>query len=61
MGDSVTLAFRLESACKIKRVPIIVGADLYKALNTKFKFTPLGQVKLKGKTTSPEAYALAAD
>jgi adenylate cyclase len=61
MGDSVTLAFRLESACKIKKMPIIVGADIYRALNEKFKFIPLGQVKLKGKTTSPEAYGLIVE
>jgi adenylate cyclase len=60
-GDSVTLAFRLESACKIKKVPIIVGADLYQGLGGRFKFIPLGQVKLKGKTTSPEAYGLVVD
>jgi adenylate cyclase len=60
-GDSVTLAFRLESACKIKKMPIIIGADLYHGLNGKFRFIPLGQVKLKGKTTSPEAYGLVVD
>lgn len=61
MGDSVTLAFRLESACKIKKMPIIVGADLFQGLNGKFKFHPLGQVKLKGKTTSPEAFGLVVE
>jgi adenylate cyclase len=61
MGDSVTLAFRLESACKIKKVPVIVGADLYQGLGGRFQFIPLGQVKLKGKTTSPEAYGLVVD
>ena len=61
MGDSVTLAFRLESACKVMKVPIIVGADLYQGLGGRFKFLSLGQVKLKGKTTSPEAYGLVVD
>jgi adenylate cyclase len=60
-GDSVTLAFRLESACKVKKMPIIVGADLFQGLGERFKFIPLGQVKLKGKTTSPEAYGLIVD
>jgi adenylate cyclase len=58
MGDAVTLAFRLESACKIKQMPIVVGIDVQRALSGKFKFIPLGHVKLKGKTTSPEAFGL---
>jgi adenylate cyclase len=58
MGDAVTLAFRLESACKIKKFPIVVGADIAKSLSDRFAFVPLGQVKLKGKTTSPEAFGL---
>ncbi len=61
MGDAVTLAFRLESACKVKAMPIVVGADIHKLLSEKFKFIPLGQVKLKGKTTSPEAFGLRVE
>ncbi|MDD8026852.1 MAG: adenylate/guanylate cyclase domain-containing protein [Acidobacteriota bacterium] len=61
MGDAVTLAFRLESVCKVKHMPIVVGADFQKALGEKFKFLPLGHVKLKGKTTSPEAFGLRVE
>jgi adenylate cyclase len=61
MGDAVTLAFRLESACKIKKVPIIVGAEIANGLGKKYSFVSLGQVKLKGKTTSPEAFGLMVD
>lgn len=61
MGDAVTLAFRLESACKVKGMPIVVGADIHRVLGDKFKFIALGQVKLKGKTTSPEAYGLKVE
>ncbi len=61
MGDAVTLAFRLETVCKVKKTPIVVGADLSRVLADKFRFVSLGQVKLKGKTTSPEAFGLPVD
>jgi adenylate cyclase len=61
MGDAVTLAFRLESACKVKAMPIVVGTDIHRLLSDKFQFVSLGQVKLKGKTTSPEAFGLRVD
>ncbi len=61
MGDAVTLAFRLESACKVKGMPIVVGSDVHKVLGTKFGFIALGEVKLKGKTTSPVAFGLKAE
>jgi adenylate cyclase len=61
MGDAVTLAFRLETVCKVKDMPIVVGSDVFKTLGTKFQFVSLGHVKLKGKTTSPEAFGLPAE
>jgi class 3 adenylate cyclase len=61
MGDAVTLAFRLESVCKIKKTPIVVGAEVVAVLAGSRAWMPLGEVKLKGKTTSPEAFGLALD
>jgi len=61
MGDAVTLAFRLEGVCKIKKIPIVVGAEIASVLAGSRVWMPLGEVKLKGKTTSPEAFGLAVD
>lgn len=61
MGDAVTLAFRLESACKVKKMPIVVGSEIFKVLGNRFQFVSLGAVKLKGKTTSPEAFGLPVE
>jgi len=58
MGDAVTLAFRLESVCKVKKVPIVVGAEIASVLGGSRPWIPLGEVQLKGKTTSPEAFGL---
>ena len=58
MGDAVTLAFRLESVCKVKKVPIVVGAEIAAVLGKSRAWIPLGEVQLKGKTTSPEAFGL---
>ncbi|MBM3294283.1 MAG: adenylate/guanylate cyclase domain-containing protein [Candidatus Aminicenantes bacterium] len=61
MGDAVTLAFRLEGVCKVKKMPIVAGAEFAKSLASRYAFIPLGKVKLKGKTTSPEAFGLALE
>jgi class 3 adenylate cyclase len=61
MGDAVTLAFRLESVCAVKQKPIVVSKALADSLADKFQFASLGQVKLKGKATSPEAFHLIID
>jgi adenylate cyclase len=61
MGDAVTLAFRLEGVCRVKSMPIVVGAEVATVLAGGFDLVPLGQVKLKGKTTSPEAFGLRAE
>jgi len=61
MGDAVTLAFRLEGVCKVKKMSIVAGAEVAKTLASRHAFVPLGQVKLKGKTTSPEAFGLTIE
>jgi class 3 adenylate cyclase len=61
MGDAVTLAFRLESVCKVKKVPIVVGADLVRGMGDKYPFVSLGKVQLKGKAVSPEAFSLQVE
>jgi len=61
MGDAVTLAFRLEGVCKVKGLPIVAGAEVAKTLAARHAFVPLGKVKLKGKTTSPEAFGLTLE
>jgi adenylate cyclase len=58
MGDAVTLAFRLESVCKVKKMPIVVGAEIASALGGSRDWIPMGEVRLKGKATSPEAFGL---
>ena len=61
MGDAFTLAFRLESVCKVKKVPIVAGIDLVRGLGDKFPFVSLGKVPLKGKAVSPEAFSLRVE
>ena len=61
MGDAVTVAFRLESVCKVTKMPIVVSADIYKVLEGEYKFVSLGEVKLKGKTKSPESFGLETE
>jgi adenylate cyclase len=61
VGDAVTLAFRLESVCKVRKAPIVVGADLVRGLGDKFPFVSLGKVPLKGKAVSPEAFSLKVE
>jgi adenylate cyclase len=58
MGDAVTLAFRLESVCAVKKLPVVVAATVAQCLEGKFKFETLGEVKLKGKAKSPESFRM---
>jgi len=61
MGDAVTLAFRLESVCAVKKLPVVVAATVARCLEGKFTFETLGEVKLKGKAKSPESFRLVLD
>jgi adenylate cyclase len=61
MGDAVTLAFRLESVCAVKKLPVVVAATVARCLEGKFTFETLGEVKLKGKAESPESFRLVLE
>ena len=58
MGDAVNMAFRLETVCKEKQMPIVVSAQIRDALADKFGFVSLGPVHLKGKSTPHEVFGL---
>lgn len=60
IGDDVNLAARLESACKTYQQSLIISDAVYQQLTaeTQKTFNPLGQIPLKGKKQSIEAWAL---
>ena len=58
LGDSVNLAFRLESATKTLNTDVVLGKDSYSHLSKKFWQTNLQCVSVKGKEDPIEVCAL---
>ena len=58
VGDSVNVAFRLESMTKETRKTILVGEDIAAMAVNRFEFEDLGMLELKGKNEKIHAFAL---
>jgi adenylate cyclase len=49
VGDSVNVAFRLESLTKERSVPVIVGQGIREHAGAEYNFQDLGEVQVKGR------------
>lgn len=58
MGDSVNTAFRLQSANKIYKTQILIGENVYKAIEKTFETRFVDEVELKGKKQKLKVYEL---
>ena len=56
IGDSVNMASRVESACKIARESFLISEDVHTHIQDRFHFTKGYKVKLKGKTGKYKLY-----
>jgi adenylate cyclase len=61
VGDSVNLAFRLESLTKEKGTPVIVGRNIADAAGQDFQFRDLGQAPVKGRREPVPICAFVVD
>lgn len=61
LGDAVSTAARLESACKGYGVVLIVGPTTYKATKNDFFYLKLDDLAVKGKTVGLEIYTVFDD
>lgn len=62
IGDFVNTAARLESACKEFGKRLIISEDVFRMLESplRARFSPLGQISLKGKADNLPVYGLRA-
>jgi len=58
MGDSVNVAFRLESQTKVAGKTILVGPELASSAADLFNFEDLGPISLKGKDEKIQVFSL---
>jgi len=58
VGDSVNVAFRLESLSKEKGRPVIVGRSVVEHASPAFEFTDLGATEIKGRKEPVSIWAL---
>jgi adenylate cyclase len=58
MGDSVNVAFRLESTTKATNKTILVGPELASLGAEAFEFEDLGPMSLKGKNEKLQVFSL---
>jgi adenylate cyclase len=61
VGDSVNIAFRLEALTKQKQASVIVGANLVPWVEHEYKFNPLGDTEVKGRSKPVTIYSLVLD
>jgi class 3 adenylate cyclase len=63
IGDTVNIASRLESACKILSTPCVISNETFIKLGARNQamFKPLGSVRLKGKTRTLKVFGLQAE
>ncbi|MDD2707849.1 MAG: adenylate/guanylate cyclase domain-containing protein [Verrucomicrobiae bacterium] len=60
VGDSVNVAFRIESLCKGLQRPILLSEDVQKAAPPQFSFEDLGLHKVKGKSQDIHIFSLTS-
>jgi adenylate cyclase len=58
VGDSVNVAFRLESLTKEKGVPVIVGQGIREHAAVEYQFQDLGEVQVKGRKEPVSIWAI---
>jgi class 3 adenylate cyclase len=60
IGDTVNVASRLESACKVLSTPCVISNETFVKLGARNQtlFKPLGSVRLKGKSRALKAFGL---
>lgn len=58
MGDSVNIAFRLETVTKEVGYPIVVCREVFNAAGGFVHYNPLGAIALKGKEETVEAFGV---
>jgi adenylate cyclase len=61
IGDTVNLASRLEGACKIYRVPILIGESTAVLVRQEFLLREVDVVRVVGKTTPVRIYEIIAE
>ena len=58
LGDAVNLASRLEGVSKNYDATLVVGQDTYNTISSKFNFTKIDDVQVKGKSNSVAIYTV---
>jgi adenylate cyclase len=58
VGDSVNIAFRIESLCKELGHPIVLSDEVKLAAGADFQYLELGAQKVKGKTVEVKVYTI---
>jgi len=58
IGDTVNLSARLESETKSFGVPILISDATMRLIGTAYDARPLGEVKVKGKTTATKVFTV---
>ncbi len=58
VGDSVNVAFRLESLTKEKSAPVVVSRSVVDAADREFRFRDLGLGEVKGRKEPVSIWAL---
>lgn len=63
IGDTVNVASRLESACKVLNTPCVISNETFIKLGARNQtmFKPLGSVRLKGKTRAIKVFGLQTE
>jgi adenylate cyclase len=58
VGDSVNIAFRIESLCKELGHPIVLSDEVKLAAGANFQYLELGAQRVKGKTVDVKVYTI---
>ncbi len=61
MGDNVNLASRLEGACKVYRVPILISTSTYQLVRNAIQARFIDRVRVVGRATPVELYMPAGE
>jgi adenylate cyclase len=56
IGDAVNLASRLQNATKEVHAEVLVSGETYAAAQSEFRWTPLGEIRVKGRIQPVQIY-----
>ena len=59
IGDEVNIAARLEQLNKKFGTQVLVGENTYQAAQSKFNFSHVGNLRLKGKERTVDLYSVS--